>query len=394
MTRLLIIVLSLCPLLAFATNTLSLSSDSGHPGDIVTIEASMSGTDEVVACEWRIPLGQHLSYVTNSIALNTTRSNGHSIFASAYQDTLIVSIYSVALNPIAGNDGVLFSFQVSIGNEPATYTLLPEVLLSDATGESISADMQSGEVTILSPKISVITSQVDFGHIPIRASYNRTLQVQNVGNEDLHISNVIISATEFSLPQSAWTIVPGETESIVLTYNPIVHGSISENIRFRSDAVNDADVFQANIVTIVADPFSVNELRVAGASGIADDTVTISLRVNNMEPLVGVQCSFKLPTALEYVPNSAITSARCTHHSVLSTLSNDTLTLLLWDMLPSELDRIDGGLSITCRTVFLPTNGGKKRHLKDTCSGMLHPRKVSDRNAEELGFDGCKKCYK
>ena len=33
----------------------------------------------------------------------------------------------------------------------------------------------------------------------------------------------------------------------------------------------------------------------------------------------------------------------------------------------------------------------KKRHKKETCSGMEDPRKVSIRNAEYAGFDACKR---
>ena len=356
MRRIFLIVLCVCPLWVLASNTLSLSSASGHPSDIVKIEASMSGAEEVVACEWRIPLGQYLSYVPNSAVLNTTRSNGHSITAASYNDTLIVSIYSISLKPIIGTEGVLFSFQLTLGSEPATYTLTPEVLLSDENGSSISASIQSGAVTILSPKISVITSQIDFGHIPIRDTYTRTLQVQNVGNEDLHISDAIISAGALSLPQSKWTIAAGQTQSITLTYKPIVRGTISETIRFRSDAINDADVFQANKVTIVADPFSVNELHVVGASGISDDTVTISLRVNNMEPLVGAQCSFKLPTALEYVANSATIADRCSRHSLVSSIQADTLTLMLYSLLNDTIEGYNGDI-LTFRLKLNGTSG-------------------------------------
>ena len=70
-------------------------------------------------------------------------------------------------------------------------------------------------------------------------------------------------------------------------------------------------------------------------------------------------------------------------------MDDDTLTLLLWDMFPEELDKTNNNY----RTVYIPVNGGKKRHLSPSCSGMDHPRKVSDRNAEKLGFDRCKKCY-
>ncbi len=356
MRRIFLIVLCVCPLWAFASNTLSLSSVSGHPSDIVKIEASMSGAEEVVACEWRIPLGQYLSYVPNSAVLNTARSNGHSITAASYNDTLIVSIYSISLKPIVGSEGVLFSFQLSLGREPATYTLTPEVLLSDENGSSISANIQSGAVIILSPKILVITSNVDFGHIPIRDTYTRILQVQNVGNENLHITDAIISAEALSLPQSSWTIAAGQMQNITLTYKPIVRGAISETIRFRSDAINDADVFQANKVTIIADPFSVNELHVIGASGISDDTVTISLRVNNMEPLVGAQCSFKLPEALEYIPNSAITADRCSRHSLVSSVQADTVTLMLYSLLNDTIEDYDGDI-LTFRLKLNGTSG-------------------------------------
>ena len=356
MRRILLILLCVCPLLARAGNTLSLSSASGHPGDVVTIEASMSGAEEVVACEWRIPLGQHLTYVPSSIELSATRSDGHSITAASYQDTLIVSIYSVAMKPLLGTEGVLFSFRVTMGSEPATYTLTPEVLLSSEEGAAVATTIQSGAATILSPKISILTPQVDFGHIPIRATYNRTLQVRNVGNEDLHITDVLISAAALTLPQSAWTIAPGQTQNITLTYNPVVRGAISETIRFRSDAINDADVYQASKVAVAADPFSVNELHVVGASGIADEEVTISLKVNNMEPLVGLQCSFVLPTALEYVENSVAVSARSAEHVAMSTLDGNKLTLMLYSMQNDTLKDHDGEV-LTFRLRLNGTSG-------------------------------------
>ncbi len=71
-------------------------------------------------------------------------------------------------------------------------------------------------------------------------------------------------------------------------------------------------------------------------------------------------------------------------------MDDDTLTLLLWNKLPEELDLTKPNTW----TVYIPVNGGKKRHLNPKCSGMDHPRKVSDRNAEKLEFDRCQKCYK
>ena len=74
------------------------------------------------------------------------------------------------------------------------------------------------------------------------------------------------------------------------------------------------------------------------------------------------------------------------------TMDDDTLTLLFWGMTPEMLDKMRP-TSLT-DTVYVPTDGGKKRHTRPTCSGMLDPRKLSIRNAEVAGFDACKKCGK
>ena len=65
--------------------------------------------------------------------------------------------------------------------------------------------------------------------------------------------------------------------------------------------------------------------------------------------------------------------------------------LLRRKAMPEKLDITDPYSN--CNTIYIPTDGGKKRHSNPECSGMHDPRKVSDRNAEELGFDPCKKCY-
>ena len=78
------------------------------------------------------------------------------------------------------------------------------------------------------------------------------------------------------------------------------------------------------------------------------------------------------------------------------TMDDNTLTLLIWGMPPQELDKalpIDRNDPSTFPdTVYVPTDGGKKRHSNPECSGMYDPRKVSIRNAEAIGYDACKKC--
>ena len=45
-------------------------------------------------------------------------------------------------------------------------------------------------------------------------------------------------------------------------------------------------------------------------------------------------------------------------------------------------------------TVWIPTKGGKKYHAKASCSNMIDPDEVTKNEAEDLGFEPCKRCYK
>ena len=344
MRRFIILLLSALPLLASATNTLSLSSVSGHPGETLTVSVSLANDDAVTALQAAIPLGEHLQYVANSALLNSTRANGHSLVASASDDTLRIAVFSLTQTALNGNEGELFTFQVKLGNEPATYPLKAETVMTGTNGQALESNTVDGSLTLLSPKIEVVTKSLDYGHIPIRANYTKTLQVRNTGNEPLHISNILFSAPEFSVTETEYTIAAGQTQNIVITFAPTVHGAISETVRLRSDAINDPDVYGANIAALIADPFSVNELRVQPASGISDDTVTVRVRMNNMESIVGAQVSFKMPKQLVFVPGSAVPLSRAEGHSVLSTMSNDTLTLLLYSPTNIPVADEDGDL--------------------------------------------------
>jgi len=344
MRRFLFIIMSVCALAVSAANTLSLSMVSGHPGETVTVSVSLANEDAVTALQIDIPLDENLQYVANSAALNSSRSNGHSLVASASENTLHIAVFSLSQAALNGSEGELLTFQVALGIAPATYPLSATTILTGTSGQQLESAVTAGSITLLAPKIQVVTTSLDYGHIPIRANYNRTLQVRNIGNEPLHISNVLFSAPDFSVTETEYTIPAGQTQNIVITFAPTVHGVISESVRLRSDAINDPDVYGANVCSLIADPFSVNELRVQPASGISDEEVTVVVRMNNMEPIVGAQFSFKMPAALEYVAGSAVPLERSSGHSVLSTTSNDSLTLILYHPLNEAVSGDDGDL--------------------------------------------------
>lgn len=324
-----------------ATNTLTLSSVSGTPLTEVEVAVNLDNSDAIVALEMILPLGEHLKYVEHSVQLATARSNGHQVSAAQVGQDLRIYVYSLTPNALRGNTGELLKFRLLLGNEPDNYNLSPSVVLSNAAGTSLERSVQVGNVTIQAPKLQIVNTQIDYGHIPIRAKYTKNLQLKNVGNLPLTIENIITTDPLFVPKQTALTIEAQQTVSVTIEYAPVERGAVNTEIVVASNAINGEQV-----ATLVADPFSVNELHIGTASGIADSMVTVSIKMNNMEPIVAMQCAFKLPKQLEYVPNSMVVNpTRSNGHQPLSVLHGDTLVLMLYSMTNQALHANDGDIA-------------------------------------------------
>lgn len=336
-----IIISVICGVFAMATNTLTLSSVSGTPLTEVEVAVNLDNSDAIVALEMILPLEEHLKYVEHSVQLATARSNGHQVSAAQVGQDLRIYVYSLTPNALRGNTGELLKFRLLLGNEPDNYNLSPSVVLSNAAGSSLERSVQVGNVTIQAPKLQIVNTQIDYGHIPIRAKYTKNLQLKNVGNLPLTIENIITTDPLFVPKQTALTIEAQQTASVTIEYAPVERGAVNTEVVVASNAINGEQV-----ATLVADPFSVNELHVGTASGIADSMVTVSIKMNNMEPIVAMQCAFKLPKQLEYVPNSMVVNpTRSNGHQPLSVLHGDTLVLMLYSMTNQAFHANDGDIA-------------------------------------------------
>lgn len=71
-------------------------------------------------------------------------------------------------------------------------------------------------------------------------------------------------------------------------------------------------------------------------------------------------------------------------------MDDETLTLLLWGMLPTELDEHDPFSN--SNAIWIPTDGGIRRHWKSGCCKMHDPRRVSVRNADMMNMLPCGLC--
>ncbi|MGX8705083.1 MAG: peptidoglycan-binding domain-containing protein, partial [bacterium] len=106
----------------------------------------------------------------------------------------------------------------------------------------------------------------------------------------------------------------------------------------------------------------------------------------------------KIGEFTEEVENAVIQFQRNNNLPETGAMDDDTLTLLIWNIDPLELDRTNPIVHEKPETfpdmAYIPTDGGKKHHSNPLCSDMYDPRKVSIRNAIKMGFEACGKCMK
>ena len=291
---------------AAAQSTLSLTSASGHPGDEVEVSVMLGNAQSATAMQVTIPHTPYVSYVDGSAVLNRQRvSDTHSITVSDNDNLLSLYVYDMSLKTFTEGTDAFVTFRLKLDMEPGIYDLKPEAVLSDVSGNPLPVSTTGGKVTVLSPKIVLNATEIDYGSVPIRSTHNRTLTVSNTGNEPLTITDIRSSSELFKASLTTMTIDAGQQQTLTIEYNPQESGTDVADITLISNAVNG----NQNI-HVTATPFSVNTLTVADAAGQAGEQITVSVSMQNMEAIVAVQCCFTLPDALQYVEGSATLSER------------------------------------------------------------------------------------
>ena len=117
--------------------------------------------------------------------------------------------------------------------------------------------------------------------------------------------------------------------------------------------------------------------------------------------------------AVEFIQNTLVTKGYLAHYDDASTfdehtqqavinfqqannlpatgmMDDETLTLLLWDMLPEALDQAHPETSTL--VMWIPTDGGIRHHDTATFRGIYAPRLVSQRNALAMEMLHCGRC--
>lgn len=292
-----------CCGLSNADNTISLSVSDGMPGDTVTVFVSMSASDRVVAAEFSVPVLEGLSYVAGSF---DDTSTGMSSSCALVNEELKVYYYSADIDKSQLGNGTLFSFKFRLGRIPGVYRILPAVVLSDSNGNALNVKVAGSDITVKAPQIKIDSEQIDFGHIAIRSTYSEYIGITNSGTTPLNVASITSSSQELTVSESSFTVSPGATKRLGISYNPSLTGDQDLTLTIQSDAIDNP----TRTVTVMADTYSVNVLKVSNTEGDTDTEVSVDLYLDNMENLSAFECSLALPEGVTYVDGSFVTSDR------------------------------------------------------------------------------------
>lgn len=323
--RIMCTVLLLClGMGAWADNKVTLSTGTATPGQEVTIEVSLANSDAVSALQLSIPLDENLTYVANSIQ-GTTRLNSHTVSAGVKDGVLNIMIYSETMANISGNSGAIASFRLLLGDMPGNFALTPsKLLLTDSQKNPLVGGQENGSVTVSTARAQYGSQIITFGRVPIKGSNGRSLQITNVGNEKLTISKVMFADTEFSTSATfPIEVAAGGSTYMQIDCKPTKRGNLDSKMEVTCNGSS-----KQNTILLKAEPFAVNELHIDDVAGTSDDEVTINLRMNNQDPILGFHLEFQMPDALKYVDGSFTLSDRKQDHEAVVTLQNGLLRIV------------------------------------------------------------------
>lgn len=369
--RLLYIVVSV--LLCFgmgvrADNIITLSSAEGLPDEEVMISIGLQNSDDVSSLQVSIPLGDNVSLVESSGQIGE-RCAAHSLTVGVKDGVLNVFVYSMSMAAIAGNSGVVASFRLKLGSQPSTTVLTStKTVLTNSSGATVPGTVLGGTVTTRCAKAQYSTMTVDFGEVPIRSTYTKTVTVKNVGNAvltitDMEFSDVNVFSTTTTFPVA---VAAGASKTLNITYAPVERGSITRTVKVVCNSIS-----KLNTIELKAKPFAVNELHVQPVTGISDEEVTVRMTMNNMDDISGYQVEFDLPSQLEYVDGSFALSSRKQDHVALASLNDNKLRLIVYSGNDLPLTGNDGEIG-SFRVKLVGRNSVKLTPSKTVLSATIN----------------------
>ena len=303
-------------------NTMFIGIEEASTETAFDLPISLDNSDEIAAIQFDINFNDNAIELLTGHLL-TDRGSSHTFGVSSPSPGVIrILIYSLTNASISGNTGDLLILKLKSKTLPGDFTLNDsDLVVSSPSGTALTTSVQSGSITVLGPQMDVLTTEVNFGRVPIGSNPTNTITVQNIGNIPLELTGVN-SVLPFSI-QESFPITVAANSSVNLTLQIVTSAKYNDSTVL-SIQNNDPDPLR-NIqsVLLIADVFAVNEIKIGAGSGEINTEIDIPVVIDNMEEFTGFQFDITLPAGIAYVPNSIIQSTRSDGHLVSANMIDD-----------------------------------------------------------------------
>lgn len=338
---------------AQAADVLTIGSAEGSPGSEVEVSVDLANTTPIAALQIAIPLDGNTHYIAGSAKLSERCAGSHTVSARETGDTVRVIVVSQQLQTIGAGSGRLFSLRLALGRKPGSIPLQATgIIATDAGGNRVDIDSPAGATATTRCALATLNGgdrRIDFGRVPIRATYTRQLTISNDGNAPLTVEALEFSSPCHSSPTALpLTIEAGASREVVVSYAPVERGEAEDTLRVVSNSVS-----RLNTVKLTAAPYAVNELHIACPGGESDAEATVSISMNNMDAVSGFQMDFVLPTELQYIDGSFALSGSASGLSLSAGQRDGRLTAVAYSTAGATITPADEAREIASFRVKL-----------------------------------------
>ena len=314
----------LCSHLLWSQNSINVSSVEVSVNDNFSVGIGFTNSDAISAFQFDLHYDNNVMELASDHTL-VGRGQNHTISTSVFQENVVrVVVFSSTNQLIEPGNGIVVNLNFTSKNDPGNYSVYSEnVVLSDQNSSQISASQNNGFVTILGPEFRLITTNIDFGQVPMQSNESRQIQIRNEGTESLEIlSQSLVSPLSIS-EDFPIVISAGNSRFINLNIDTSVSQLVDDQTLFETNDTDETRGLQE--LTVSADIYSVNEIHIGEGSGDILTSISIPVSINNMETFSGFQLDITIPNGVEYVENSISLSGRETDHTISGSVINSNI---------------------------------------------------------------------